>query len=149
MHQSPKVTSIPACSRYPFAVALGGVPIGVPMPPRLAATGMDRARPILPLSSTGSFESTGARRVSIIAAVAVLLMNIENTEIMIRKPRSTNCGLVPKSFSSARAMVTSRLYFSAIMASTKPPRKSMTTGSAILDMMRAGFIRVPSSGLQK
>ena len=107
-HHSPKETSIPACSRAPLAVALGGVPIGVPIPPRLAATGMDRARPTLPLSSAGSLDSTGVSRASIMAAVAVLDMNMENTEIMSRKPSSTISGLVPKSFSSALARVTSR-----------------------------------------
>ena len=70
------------------------------------------------------------------AAVAVLLMNMEKTEIMMRKPSSTISGLVPKSFSRARARVTSRPYRSAMMASTKPPRKSITTGSAMELMMR-------------
>ena len=70
------------------------------------------------------------------AAVAVLDMNIEKMAIIARKPRRTISGLVPKTLSSARAMVTSRPYFSAMMASTKPPRKSITTGSAIEDMIR-------------
>ena len=107
-HHSPKEMSMPACSRAPFAVAFGGVPIGVPIPPRFAATGMERARPTLPLSSAGSLESTGVRRASIIAAVAVLDMNIEKTAIISRKPSRTISGLVPKSFSRARARVTSR-----------------------------------------
>ena len=127
---------MPACSSAPFAVALGGVPIGVPMPPRFAATGILRARPIFPLSSAGSFESTGVRRASIIAAVAVLLMNMEKMEIMMRKPSRTISGFVPKSFRRARASVTSRPYFSAMIASTKPPRNSITTGSAIELIMR-------------
>ena len=68
--------------------------------------------------------------VSIMAAVAVLLINIENTAITTRKPRSTILGLVPKGLRRNLAMVTSRPYFSAMIARTKPPRKSMTTGSA-------------------
>ena len=70
------------------------------------------------------------------AAVAVLLMNMEKMEIMMRKPSSTISGLVPKIFRSARAKVTSRPYFSAMMASTKPPRNSITTGSAMELMIR-------------
>ena len=64
------------------------------------------------------------------AAVAVLDMNIEKMAITSRKPRRTIFGLVPNRDSSARAIVTSRPYFSAMMARTKPPRKSITTGSA-------------------
>ena len=82
--------------------------MGVPIPPRLAATGILSARPTLPLSSAGSLESTGVRRASIIAAVAVLDINIEKTAIITRKPSRTISGLVPKSFSRARAIVTSR-----------------------------------------
>ena len=110
--------------------------MGVPIPPRLAATGILSARPILPLSSAGSLESTGVSRASIMAAVAVLLMNMENTEIMMRKPSSTISGLVPNSFRRARARVTSSPYFSAMIASTKPPRNSITTGSAMEAMIR-------------
>ena len=130
MAHSPKVTSLPASARNFTAVAFGGVPIGVPMPPRLAATGMDSARPIRPLSSLGRAASTGARKASIIAAVAVLDINIEKMAITSRKPSRTILGLVPKGLSRKRARVTSRPYFSAIMASTKPPRNSITTGSA-------------------
>ena len=95
-----------------------------------AATGMASARPILPLSSAGSFPSTGTRKASIMAAVAVLDMNIEKMAITSRKPSRTIFGWVPNRESRARAIVTSRPYFSATMASTKPPMKSITTGSA-------------------
>ena len=70
------------------------------------------------------------------AAVAVLDINIEKMAIITRKPSSTISGLVPKSFRRARAMVTSRPYLSAMIASTKPPRNSITTGSAMELMIR-------------
>ena len=111
-------------------MAFGGVPIGVPIPPRLAATGIDSARPTLPVSSSGRAFSTGARKASIIAAVAVLLMNIEKIEMMIRKPSRTNFGFLPKRPSRPFAMTASMPYLEAMMASTKPPMKSITTGSA-------------------
>ena len=125
-----KVTSLPASARNLTAVAFGGVPIGVPMPPMLAAIGIESESPIFPLSSDGRTASTGARNASIIAAVAVLLMNIEKTAMTIRNPRSTDLGFFPKGASINLARVTSSPYFCAMIASTKPPRNSMTTGSA-------------------
>ncbi len=83
----------------------------------------------------GRTASTGARKASIIAAVAVLLMNIEKMEITVRNPSNTIFGLVPKGLSRKRAKVRSKPNFSAMMASTNPPRKSITTGSAKADMM--------------
>ena len=85
--------------RYLSAMVFGGVPIGVPMPPRLAATGMLRAMAMRPLPLAGSCLNTGARKVSIMAAVAVLLMNIENKPVMSRKPSSTISLLLPKGLS--------------------------------------------------
>ena len=96
---------------------------------------MESASPILPLSPSGRAESTGVSRASIIAAVAVLLMNMEKMEITRRKPRSTILGFFPKGASRILASVTSSPYLDAMMASTKPPRKSITTGSAKADIM--------------
>ena len=111
-------------------MALGGVPIGVPIPPRLAAIGIESASATLPVSLSGRALSTGARNASIMAAVAVLLMNIENRLITIRKPRSTNLEFLPNIPRSTFAIAASIPYLDATIASTKPPRKSMTTGSA-------------------
>ena len=116
-------------------MVFGGVPIGVPMPPRLAATGMLRAMAMRPLPLAGSCLKTGARNVSIMAAVAVLLMNIENRPVMSRKPSSTISLFEPKGFSSTFASWASRPVFVAAMASTKPPMNSMITGSAKHAMM--------------
>ena len=70
-------------------MALGGVPIGVPIPPTLAATGIAMASPIFPLPSAGSTFNTGVRKVSIMAAVAVLLRNIENAAVTRMNPNNT------------------------------------------------------------
>ena len=116
--------------RYFSAIALGGVPIGVPIPPMLAATGIESVKATRPLPSGGSALNTGARKVSIIAAVAVLLTNIENTPVMRMKPSSTFSLLLPKGLSSVRAKSTSSPDFVAAIASMKPPRKRMMIGSA-------------------
>ena len=75
--------------KYFKAIVFGGVPIGVPIPPRLAAIGIDRASAIHPFPSGGNWRNTGVRNVSIIAAVAVLETNIENKPVMRRKPSNT------------------------------------------------------------
>ena len=116
--------------RYFRAMLFGGVPMGVPMPPRLAATGIDMARATRPLPSGGNWRNTGVRNVSIMAAVAVFDTNIENSPVTSRKPSSTISLRVPKGFSSTLASWASRPVFVAAMASTKPPMNSMMTGSA-------------------
>ena len=63
--------------------------MGVPIPPTLAATGIAIARPIFPLPSAGRAFRTGVRKVSIIAAVAVLLRNIENAAVTRMNPNNT------------------------------------------------------------
>ena len=49
-----------------------------------------RAKAVFPFPSAGRDFRTGPRKVSIIAAVAVLLKNIENTPVTITKPRRTH-----------------------------------------------------------
>ena len=110
-------------------MALGGVPMGVPIPPRLAAIGIDIASAILPLPSAGSDFITGVRKVSIIAAVAVLLMNIENQPVSSMKPSSTKRLCVPKGFSITLASVASSPLLEVAMAMMKPPINSMMIGS--------------------
>ena len=77
--------------------------MGVPIPPRLAARGMARVKAIRPLPSGGSCLNTGARKVSIIAAVAVLLTNIEKKPVMRINPNRTFSLLVPNGFNSTCA----------------------------------------------
>ena len=118
--------------RYFRAMVLGGVPMGVPMPPRLAAMGMLSAIAVRPLPASGSCRNTGVRKVSIIAVVAVLLMNIENRAVTSMKPRRMFSLFFPNGVSSTRARCTSRPVFVVAIARTKPPMKSITTGSAKL-----------------
>ena len=94
---------MPISDIYLRAIAFGGVPIGVPIPPTFAAIGIARARAVLPFPSAGRALSTGPRNVSIIAAVAVFERNIEKTPVTIRKPRRTNLGFFPKGLSITRA----------------------------------------------
>ena len=89
--------------RYFRAMVLGGVPMGVPMPPKLAAKGMLSAMAMRPLPSGGSWRKTGVRKVSIMAAVAVLLTNMEKRPVMRMKPKSTFSLLLPKGLSSTLA----------------------------------------------
>ena len=65
-----------------------------------------------------------------IAAVAVLLMNIEKMATVIIMPSSTNLGFLPKGLISTRARLRSSLNFVAAAARKKPPMKSMMVGSA-------------------
>ncbi len=132
----PRFRSRPLGSlRYFSAMALGGVPMGVPIPPMLAATGMDSVRATRPLPSGGRALNTGVRKVSIMAAVAVLLTNMENTPVMSRNPSSTFSLLVPNGLMSVRARNTSSLDLVAAMARMKPPRNSMIIGSAKVAIM--------------
>ena len=107
---------------------LGGVPMGVIIPPRLAPTGIAKARAMRPLPSAGRERNTGVRNASIIAAVAVLLTNAEKIAVTRMKPRSTISDFVPKGFKRTRASATSSFTFVKPMASTKPPMKSMIVG---------------------
>ena len=127
----PNPISIPSTSlRYFSAMALGGVPIGVAIPPTLAAIGIESARAIFPFPSAGSDLRTGVRKVSIMAAVAVLLRNIENTAVTMMKPRRTKRDCFPKGLRRILARVTSRPLFVAAIARMNPPMKSMMIGSA-------------------
>ena len=140
----PMLRFMPSGSlRYLRAMALGGVPMGVPMPPMLAPTGMASARPMRPLPSAGRALSTGVRNEIIMAAVAVLLMNIENSPVTSRKPSRTFSDLVPKSLSSTLASSTSRPHLVAAMARMNPPRNSMIIGSAKVAMMALPLTMVP------
>ena len=116
--------------RYFIAMAFGGVPIIVPMPPIFAATGMARVSATRPLPSGGRALNTGVRNVSIIAAVAVLLTNMENIPVMSTKPNNTFSLFVPNGFNSVRASKTSSPDFVAAMARMNPPKNSIIIGSA-------------------
>ena len=127
---SPKPMLMPISFMYLSAIAFGGVPIGVPIPPTLAEIGIARARAVLPFPSAGRALRTGPRKVSIIAAVAVFERNIEKIPVTRRKPRRTILGFLPKGLSITLARNWSRPVFEAAIARTNPPIKSMMIGSA-------------------
>ena len=84
----------------------------------------------LPFPLAGSDLNTGVRKVSIIAAVAVLEINMEKIPVMSINPNSTFSERLPNGAINVFAISTSRPLLVAAMASTKPPRKSMIVGSA-------------------
>ena len=55
-------------------MALGGVPIGVAIPPKLAAMGILIVSAVRPLPLAGSAAKTGVRKVSIIGAIAWVVL---------------------------------------------------------------------------
>ena len=85
--QSRKVTEIPALCKAPRAIAFGGVPTGVPMPPTFAATGIDRAMPVRARPS-GRPMMTGIMTANMVAVVAVLDMNMLSMAVMTMRPRT-------------------------------------------------------------
>ena len=127
------------------AMALGGVPIGVAIPPILAATGMLRVRATRPFPLAGRAAKTGVRKVSIIAAVAVLLTNIEKAPVISRKPRRTFSLFLPKGFMRFLAKRTSSPDFVAAMARMNPPRKRMMIGLAKVAIISDDFSSAPKS----
>ena len=127
----PKFKLRPAGSlRYFNAMALGGVPMGVPIPPMLAAIGIASVSATRPLPSGGNALNTGVRKVNIIAAVAVLDINIEKAPVIRIKPNNTFSDFLPNGFKSVRAKSTSNPDFVAAMARINPPKKRMMMGSA-------------------
>ena len=76
--------------------------------------------------------NTGVRKVSIMAVVAVLLMNIENRAVTSMNPSRMFSLFLPKGVRRTRARCTSRPVLVVAIASTKPPMNSMITGSAKL-----------------
>ena len=116
--------------RYLSAMRLGGVPIGVPIPPRLAAIGIDIVKAIRPLPLAGRAAKTGVRKVSIKAAVAVFEMNIEKSPVISRNPKRTFSLLFPKGLIRLRAKSVSSPDFEAAIAKINPARKSIIIGSA-------------------
>lgn len=148
--QSPK----PMCMFKPSgsfnacrAMALGGVPIGVAIPPRLAAMGMESVSAVRPLPSGGKAANTGVRKTSIMAAVAVLLINMEKVPVIRMNPSRTVSERFPKGLISVLASSTSNPDLVAAMARINPPRNSMITGLANVAMISFELISVPNDSL--
>ena len=124
-----KVTLIPAFSRAPKAMAFGGVPTGVPMPPTFAATGIDKAMPVRALPS-GRAMMTGIMTANMVAVVAVFDINMLMIAVMSMTPMTVRRGLPMNGFSSTAESARSTLYFAAPSATMNPPKKRMITGLA-------------------
>src|SRR5579862_6618336 len=94
-----KSTGCAVLARAPAAIALGGLPIIVPIPPVVAAIGTPRRNalravellPILPIS--------GITAAITIAVVAVFDMSIEKSMVISINPNKTHFGFVPHTFS--------------------------------------------------
>lgn len=106
---SPKVIKL-SPTRYFRAIAFGGVPIGVPIPPMFAATGIQSANAIRPGSLGPNTAITGVNIDNIIAVVAVFDINIENIAVISIRPNMTNLGFCPNGLSNTLARFTSKRY---------------------------------------
>ena len=84
----------------------------------------------LPFPLAGSDLNTGVRKVSIMAAVAVLEMNMEKIPVISMKPSNTYSDRFPNGAIRVFAINTSRPLLVAAIARTKPPRKRVMVGSA-------------------
>ena len=118
-----------ALGQGPRAMALGGVPTGVPMPPTLAATGMDRARPARG-RPWGRAPRMGMTTANMVAVVAVLDMNMLSSAVMTIRPSTVRRAEPVKGLMSTAARFLSRWYLAAPSAMRKPPRNRMMTGLA-------------------
>ena len=67
--------------------------------------------------------------VSIMAAVAVLLINIEKRPVIKRNPNSTNSDLFPNGLKNNLASCTSIPNFDAAEAKMNPPKNNIIIGS--------------------
>ncbi len=114
------------------AIALGGLPTRVPMPPMLAekATPSSTYIQVRRCSSSGSGASRPSASGSIIAAVAVLLIHIDRKAVSQNSQRTARPKLAPARRSTCPAIQRSRPWRCRPAASAKPPRKRKTTGSA-------------------
>ena len=104
--------------------------MGVPIPPRFAPIGIAIVRAMRPLPLAGNERKTGVRKVSIIAAVAVLLINIEKMPVIRINPKSTFSLFFPNGLIKFLARRTSSPDLVAAIAKIKPPKKRIIVGSA-------------------
>ena len=131
--------------RYCRAIALGGVPIGVAMPPVLAAIGIHKTSALMPMSPLGAEATIGPSSASIITVVAVLDMNMENTAVISINPSMMNLGWWPKGRSKTRARLLSSSYFDAAMAKANPPINRMIIGEENALKISVYFMSSPRS----
>ncbi len=100
--QSMKSMLIPAFSNAPTAMAFGGVPMMVPMPPVAAAIGMPNSKAFANPEPLPSDIRRGMMAAITMAVVAVLDMSIEATMVVNIKPMSKFLGFLPEIFNVNR-----------------------------------------------
>lgn len=113
-----------------IAIALGGVPMGVPSPPMEAEKDIPRIYAVASLDFVGNCLTIGATIARKIHAVAVLFMNIEKSAVAAIKPSRTVSGFVPKGRNIALAICISKPHDVAAALKHIPPKNIIMTGSA-------------------
>ena len=119
----------PRAASAPRAIAFGGVPTGVPMPPMLAATGIARATPAFALAS-GMAAMIGMTTANMAAVVAVFDMNIDRAAVISMSPSTVRRPEPANGFMNTAARLWSSPNLAAPSAIRKPPRNRMMTGFA-------------------
>ena len=128
--QDRKETGVPASARSPIAMALGVVPMGVPIPPMFAEKGIASMRPRRRLASGGIFRTKGRTVVTMMAVVAVLDIHIDIAAVKTIIPKRMTGGRVPNRLRIIWQNSRSRLFLLNTLAITNPPNRSTTTGLA-------------------
>src|SRR6056297_946129 len=113
-----------------MTTALGGVPIGVAIPPIFAAKGTESAIPIRAGSPLSILAIMGIITVIIMAVVAVLLINAESAAVTAINPSIMVDVRFPNGLSRILVRFLSKSYLTAASARTKPPRKRIIIGFA-------------------
>ena len=125
--QSMKSMGMPAFSSAPAAMAFGGVPIMVPMPPVAAAIGMPSSKAFAKPEFLPSDASRGMIAAITMAVVAVFDISIEATMVVNIKPMSKFLGFVPEIFKVNLKRAWSSFVFVMAEARKKPPSMSQIT----------------------
>ena len=106
-----------------MAIAFGGLPIGVPNPPMLAAKGMDSSKACRYRSPSGSRAAMGMTSASIIAAVAVLL------SLLALNVKGIRVGPVPPAFVSPNVFQILQDKFDLKIIEAEPPVELVELGA--------------------
>ena len=122
-----KSMGMPLFSKIPTAIALGGVPIMVPIPPVVAAMAIPKSKAlVVPDSFPNDFKS-GRTAAITMAVVAVLLINIDATIVVSINPISKFTGLAPENFIVNLKSASSSLVLVIAAARKNPPNINQIT----------------------
>ena len=123
---------------------LGGVPMGVPIPPTLAAKAIPRRRGTL-RASLRLFWMTAMAIGSIIRVVAVLEIHILRKAVATMKPRMRNFSPGGQALTIIKAIRRWAPLFSMALDKRKPPSRRRTSGCPYFSPTTLGS-RIPKSG---